>query len=62
MACGEETRNKILDVAQGGVLVKSFDATSIEEIVAAANITKSGFFIISPIKMLLLERLLIGTS
>jgi TetR/AcrR family transcriptional repressor of nem operon len=62
MARGEETRNKILGVAQGGVLAKSFDATSIEEIVAAANITKSGFFIISPIKMLLLERLLIGTS
>jgi TetR/AcrR family transcriptional repressor of nem operon len=44
MARGEETRNKILDVAQDGVLAKDLDATSIEEIVAAANITKSGIF------------------
>ena len=60
MARGEEARNKILDVAQDGVLAKGLDATSIEEIVAAANITKSGFF--SPIKIRLLERLLTGTS
>ena len=62
MARGEKTRNKILDVAQDGVLAKGLDATSIEEFVAAANITKSGIFIISPIKILLLERLLTGTS
>lgn len=44
MARGSETRTKILDVAQESVLAKGFDATSIEEIVASAEITKSGFF------------------
>lgn len=44
MARGTQTRKKILDVAQDAVLAKGFDATSIEEIVASANITKSGFF------------------
>ncbi len=39
-----DTRTKILDVAQDAVLAKGFDATSIEEIVAGAEITKSGFF------------------
>lgn len=44
MARGRETRKKILDVAQDSVLVKGFDATSIDEIVTSAEITKSGFF------------------
>lgn len=44
MARGRETRNRIMDVAQDSVLAKGFDATSIEEIVASAEITKSGFF------------------
>ena len=44
MARGKETRKKIMDVAQEGVLAKGFDATSIDEIVANAEITKSGFF------------------
>lgn len=44
MARGRETRKKILDVAQESVLAKGFDATSIDEIVANAAITKSGFF------------------
>lgn len=44
MAKGVETRNRIMDVAQASILVKGFDATSIEEIVANAAITKSGFF------------------
>jgi len=44
MARGKETRKKIMDVAQEAVLVKGFDATSIDEIVANAEITKSGFF------------------
>ncbi|GGC04852.1 hypothetical protein GCM10011494_24240 [Novosphingobium endophyticum] len=44
MARGSETRTKILDVAQAAILTKGFDATSIDEIVAAAEITKSGFF------------------
>lgn len=44
MARGSETRQRIMDVAQEAVLAKGFDATSIEEIVASAEITKSGFF------------------
>lgn len=44
MARGQNTRERILDVAQESVLTKGFDATSIEEIVASADITKSGFF------------------
>ena len=44
VARGEETRKKILDVTQEAVLAKGFDATSIDEIVANAEITKSGFF------------------
>jgi len=44
VARGEETRKRILDVAQDAVLAKGFDATSIDEIVANAEITKSGFF------------------
>jgi AcrR family transcriptional regulator len=44
MARGSETRARIMDVAQDSVLTKGFDATSIEEIVAGAEITKSGFF------------------
>lgn len=44
MAKGSDTRNRILDIAEEAVLAKGFDATSIEEIVAGAEITKSGFF------------------
>ncbi len=44
MSRGSETRIRILDVAQESILAKGFDATSIEEIVASAEITKSGFF------------------
>mgnify|MGYP001812281932 CR=1 FL=1 len=44
MARGTDTRKKILDVAHDAVLSKGFDATSIDEIVANADITKSGFF------------------
>lgn len=44
MSRGRETRRKIMDVAQEAILTKGFDATSIEEIVAGAEITKSGFF------------------
>jgi TetR/AcrR family transcriptional regulator, transcriptional repressor for nem operon len=43
-AKGEQTRRRILEVAQEAILAKGFDATSIEEIVAAADITRSGFF------------------
>jgi AcrR family transcriptional regulator len=41
---GSHTRERILDVAEASVLEKGFAATSIEEIIAAVGITKSGFF------------------
>ncbi|HEX5934442.1 MAG TPA: TetR/AcrR family transcriptional regulator [Pseudorhizobium sp.] len=41
---GEATRQKILEIAQASVLAKGFAATSIEEVIAEAGITKSGFF------------------
>lgn len=44
MSKGLETRTRILDVAQEAILAKGFEATSIEEIVAAVDITKGGFF------------------
>ena len=39
-----DTRQRLLDAAQSAVLSKGFAATSIEEIIAAVGITKSGFF------------------
>ena len=44
MRKGEKTRSKIMDIAETAILAKGFDATSIEEIVEEADITKSGFF------------------
>ncbi len=41
---GEATRERILEIAQVSVLSKGFGATSIEEVIAEAGITKSGFF------------------
>jgi len=41
---GARTREKLLDLAYEGVIRKGFAATSIEELVEAAGITKSGFF------------------
>ncbi|NWG24775.1 MAG: TetR/AcrR family transcriptional regulator [Pseudorhodoplanes sp.] len=41
---GAETRERILEIAEAAVLAKGFAATSIEELIAAAGITKSGFF------------------
>jgi AcrR family transcriptional regulator len=41
---GEQTRTRILDVAQTSVLQKGFAGTSIEEILCEVGITKSGFF------------------
>jgi AcrR family transcriptional regulator len=41
---GSDTRERILDVAEAAVLDKGFAATSIEEVIAAVGITKSGFF------------------
>ena len=58
MARGEDTRTRIMDVAQEAVLAKGFDATSIEEIVAAADITKGGFFYHFPDKNALAKALI----
>ena len=44
MSKGQDTRKRILDVATESVLAKGFGATSIDEIIAATGITKSGFF------------------
>lgn len=44
MAKPTGTRRRILDVAESAILSKGFGATSIDEIVAAAEITKGGFF------------------
>ena len=41
---GERTRSKILDLAYESIVEKGFAATSIDELVEAAGITKSGFF------------------
>jgi AcrR family transcriptional regulator len=41
---GERTRERVLDVAYQSIVEKGFAATSIEELVEAAGITKSGFF------------------
>ncbi len=39
-----DTRTRILDAAESAVLEKGFGATSIDELIAAVGITKSGFF------------------
>ncbi|MCR9239091.1 MAG: TetR/AcrR family transcriptional regulator [Alphaproteobacteria bacterium] len=44
MAGKTQTKTLILDVAEKAVLEKGFEATSIEEIVAALDISRSGFF------------------
>ena len=44
MRKGQETRERILDIAEASVLAKGFAGTSIDELIAEAGITKSGFF------------------
>lgn len=41
---GSDTRERILDAAETAVLEKGFAGTSIDELIAAVGITKSGFF------------------
>jgi len=41
---GESTKDKILEIAQSIMLQKGFSGTSIDEIIAASDITKGGFF------------------
>ncbi len=50
-ARGERTRTTLLDLAEISILEKGFAATSIEELIAAAGITKSGFFYHFPEKV-----------
>ncbi|WP_374369004.1 TetR/AcrR family transcriptional regulator [Dongia sp.] len=44
MGKGLETRERLLDIAEAAILQKGFGGTSIEELIAEAGITKSGFF------------------
>jgi TetR/AcrR family transcriptional regulator, transcriptional repressor for nem operon len=39
-----ETRERLLELAEAAVMAKGFAATSIDELIAAAGISKSGFF------------------
>jgi AcrR family transcriptional regulator len=41
---GTDTRERILELAEAAVLEKGFAATSIDELITGASITKSGFF------------------
>ena len=41
---GKDTREKLLALAETAVLAKGFSGTSIDELISAAGITKSGFF------------------
>jgi TetR/AcrR family transcriptional repressor of nem operon len=41
---GPDTRERLLDLAEAAILEKGFASTSIEELIAGAGITKSGFF------------------
>ncbi|MET4701123.1 TetR/AcrR family transcriptional repressor of nem operon [Constrictibacter sp. MBR-5] len=44
MRKGQVTRERLMDIAEAAILSKGFGATSIDEIIAEAEITKSGFF------------------
>ena len=44
MRKGAATRERILEIAEAAVLAKGFAATSIDEVIAEAGLTKSGFF------------------
>lgn len=48
---GEDRREKILDVAEAIILQKGFSATSIDDILEQAHITKGGFFYHFPGKL-----------
>lgn len=58
MAKEKGARARILDVARDSVLAKGFEATSIDEIVAGAEITRSGFFYHFPDKNALAKALI----
>lgn len=58
MSKGEITKERILAIMEESVLQKGFGATSIEEVIAEAGITKSGFFYHFPNKNALGKALL----
>ena len=58
MGKGQETRERLMDIAEEAILAKGFTATSIEEIISEADITKSGFFYHFPDKNVLAQALL----
>ena len=41
---GEATRERLLEIAEAAIIAKGFSNTSIDEIIAEAGLTKSGFF------------------
>jgi TetR/AcrR family transcriptional repressor of nem operon len=55
----ESARDRILELAEAAVLQKGFGATSIEELIAGAGISKSGFFYHFPDKGALAKALLL---
>ena len=55
---GHSTRERLMDIAEAAILGKGFAATSIDEIIAEAKITKSGFFYHFPDKNQLARALL----
>lgn len=55
----DSARDRILDLAEAAVLKKGFGATSIEELIAGAGISKSGFFYHFPDKGALAKALLL---
>jgi len=58
MRKGAETRERICEIAERNVLQKGFSATSIDEIIFEAGITKNGFFYHFPDKLHLAKALL----
>ncbi|MFN3938197.1 MAG: TetR/AcrR family transcriptional regulator [Gemmobacter sp.] len=55
---GTSTRQRILDAAQDAVLSKGFEGTSIDELAAAVEITRGGFFYHFPDKNALARALI----
>lgn len=55
---GSDTRERLMDAAEASILDKGFAATSIDEVIAAVGITKSGFFYHFRDKSLLAKALL----
>ncbi len=58
MRKGASTRARLMDIAEASILAKGFGATSIDEVIAEAGITKGGFFYHFPDKNALALELL----